>query len=141
MTNSKTQKLIVLKIIIEGKLHDVWNTWNNPDDIINWYSGHKDWYISESKNNFEVGKSFTYVMKSKDGKDYFPFKGVYTEIKEHHTISYLMEDDREVKTTFHEVKNKVVIIQKVEFEVQNSRESQALWWRNILINFKKHVEN
>jgi uncharacterized protein YndB with AHSA1/START domain len=139
--NFKTKKLIVLKIAINGELHDVWNTWINPNDIVNWYSGHQDWFTSESINNLQVGKSFTYVLNSKDGKDFFPFKGVYIGIDEHNTITYLMEDDRRVETSFHEVNNTIMIIQKVEIEDCNPVNIEALWWRTILLNFKKYIEN
>ncbi len=51
-----------------------------------------------------------------------------------------MEDEREVETTFQVIKNQVLVTQKIKLEEVNSTNSQAFWWKTILINFKKHIE-
>jgi len=80
-------------------------------------------------------------MVDKDQKSTFTLKGTYTTIVKYKKIGYLMEDKRMVETTFSKVNNRVLIIQRVEIESGNSAESQATWWRSILINFKKHLES
>ena len=52
-----------------------------------------------------------------------------------------MENKRKVETTFNQLKDKVIIIQKIDLDKLNSKESQSLWWQTILSNFKKHAEN
>ncbi len=133
--------MIVLKIAIKSSIQNVWNVWNTSNDITNWYSGHKDWNTTESINELKVGKSFCYSMMSKDKKSSFVFKGQYTRIDNYKMIRYLMEDKRKVETTFQEVENGVIIIQKIEVEDNNPPEIQALWWKTILSNFKKYAEN
>ncbi len=132
--------MILLKIIICGKLNDVWNAWNTPENIIEWYQGHQDWSTIEAINNFQIGSSFKYVMNSKDKKSKFTLEGSYLEIIEFKKIRYSLKDKREIETSFQQLCNKVQIIQKVELDARNSTENQAEWWRNILINFKKHIE-
>ena len=133
--------MIVLKIFIQGDHHAVWNAWNNPKDITHWYQGHVDWKTTEATNLLKVGEIFSYVMVDKDQKSTFTLKGTYTTIVKYKKIGYLMEDKRMVETTFSKVNNSVLIIQRVEIESGNSAESQATWWRSILINFKKHLES
>ena len=114
---------------------------NNPKDITHWYQGHVDWKTTEATNLLKVGEIFSYVMVDKDQKSTFTLKGTYTTIVKYKKIGYLMEDKRMVETTFSKVNNRVLIIQRVEIESGNSAESQATWWRSILINFKKHLES
>ena len=110
-------------------------------DITHWYQGHVDWKTTEATNLLKVGEIFSYVMVDKDQKSTFTLKGTYTTIVKYKKIGYLMEDKRMVETTFSKVNNRVLIIQRVEIESGNSAESQATWWRSILINFKKHLES
>ena len=132
--------MIVLKIFVESNLYDVWNSWNNPEDIIKWYQGHEDWITTKASNPLMVGKSFSYKMMSNDLQSSFTLNGRYLAIDEFKIIRYVMDDKRKVETIFQEVKNEVMIIQRVEMEKGNSTESQATWWRSILLNFKKHTE-
>ncbi|MFT6335174.1 MAG: hypothetical protein ACI86M_001536 [Saprospiraceae bacterium] len=132
--------MIVIEISISIRLAKVWEVWNNPNDINQWYSGHKDWHTYESNNQLKIGESFIYSLMSNDKKASFNFKGIYTEIDKHKKISFLMEDNRKVETFFLEIENKVIITQKIEVENQNSTKTQALWWKTILCNFKKHTE-
>lgn len=135
------KSMIILKIAITGKLPGIWNIWKNPEDIVKWYKGHTDWNTIQASNAFKVGDSFSYTMIGKDEKSSFTLKGCYTEITDHKRISYLMENKRKVETTFNQLKDKVIIIQKIDLDKLNSKESQSLWWQTILSNFKKHAEN
>lgn len=132
---------IMIKVIIKNNMHNVWNAWNNTDHINNWYSGNEDWYTVKSINNLQVGKSFMYLMKSKKEDQYFEFEGTYTEVIEHKLICYSMVDKRKVEIEFQKIDNVVMITQKIEPDTKNPYESQATWWRAIILNFKKYAES
>lgn len=81
-----------------------------------------------------------YLMKSKIGSEYFEFKGEYTKVIDFKQICYFMEDKRKVEINFREIDNKVMITQKIEPDAENSYDSQASWWRSIILNFKNYAE-
>jgi len=132
---------ILIKILINSNIHKVWDAWNKDEHINQWYSGHEDWHTSKAINKLQVGNSFMFTMKSKMGHEYFKFKGEYTAIIDHKLICYFMEDKRKVLTNFKIIGNKVLITQKIEPDTMNSYEPQVIWWKTIMLNFKKYVES
>jgi len=132
---------MLIQIAVNSDLQNVWANWTDPMKIVKWYTGHKGMYTDKSDNELGIGNEFCHSMKSSDGSMSFLFKGRYTFIDKFKTLSYTMEDNRVVHTSFLEEKGRIIITQEIEIEKHNPLESQAIWWRNILSNFKKHVED
>jgi uncharacterized protein YndB with AHSA1/START domain len=125
---------------IIATLEKVWEFWNNPIHIQNWYFASTDWHCPKAENNLQVGKSFNIRMEAKDGSFGFDFEGKFTNIIDFQLIEYVLADDRKVITTFVEQENSILIIQKFDPETENTLELQQNGWQAILDNFKKCVE-
>jgi uncharacterized protein YndB with AHSA1/START domain len=125
---------------INASLEKVYEFWNNPNHIQNWYFASTDWHCPKAENNLQVGKSFNIRMEAKDGSFGFDFEGKYTKIIENQLIAYILADDRKVITTFEVQENSVLVTQKFDPENENTLELQQNGWQAILDNFKKCVE-
>ena len=97
--------------------------------------------MSEAINNLAVGEKFVSTMAAKDGSVSFDFSGTYTQIIQHKTISYILDDKREVTIDFKEIEDKVVVTEAFHPEEGNPIEMQKSGWQSILNNFKDYVEN
>ncbi len=132
--------MITVTATINDTLEKVWELWNTPNHIENWYFASPDWHCPKAINNFKVDLKFNYKMEAKDGSFGFNFEGEYTKIVDFESIEYILLDDRKVITTFQKLKDSVVIIQKFDPETEHSNELQQTGWQAILDNFKKYVE-
>ena len=68
------------------------------------------------------------------------FEGIYTAVINHSLIEYKLADDREVKITFENHGNKVMLTEKFDPETVNTEALQQQGWQAMLDNFKKYVE-
>jgi uncharacterized protein YndB with AHSA1/START domain len=125
---------------INATIEKVWEFWNNPIHVQNWYFAGDDWHCPNAENNLQVGKRFNYRMEAKDGSFGFDFEGKYTKIKEFELIEYTLEDDRTVSISFVKEENSVIVKEKFDPETENTIELQQQGWQMILNNFKKYVE-
>ncbi len=132
--------MLTVSIKINASLEKVWEFWNNPNHIQNWYFASNDWHCPKTENDLQVGKSFNIRMESKDGSFGFDFEGKYTKIIKNQLIEYVLEDDRKVITTFEKINNEIIVTQKFDPETENTLELQQNGWQAILDNFKKCVE-
>jgi uncharacterized protein YndB with AHSA1/START domain len=132
--------MITITTTINATLDKVWNFWNNPKHITNWYFASSDWHCPKAENDLQVGKSFNIRMEAKDGSFGFDFEGEYTKITEFQLIEYILADSRTVITTFEKNQNTIVVTQQFDPENENSLELQQNGWQAILDNFKKHTE-
>jgi uncharacterized protein YndB with AHSA1/START domain len=132
--------MITITTTINATLDKVWNFWNNPKHITNWYFASSDWHCPKAENDLQVGKSFNIRMEAKDGSFGFDFEGEYTKITEFQLIEYILADSRKVITTFEKNQNTIVVTQQFDPENENSLELQQNGWQAILDNFKKHTE-
>jgi uncharacterized protein YndB with AHSA1/START domain len=132
--------MITITTTINATLDKVWNFWNNPKHITNWYFASPDWHCPKAENDLQVGKSFNIRMEAKEGSFGFDFEGEYTKITEFQLIEYILADSRKVITTFEKNQNTIVVTQQFDPENENSLELQQNGWQAILDNFKKHTE-
>jgi uncharacterized protein YndB with AHSA1/START domain len=139
-TNSKLIKLEV-SVLIKGNIEHIWQTFNDPKKIANWYHASDDWGVDKVKNNLKVGKQFTIEMRELKTMKGFDFIGEYTSIVDHQSIEYLMVGStRKCLTTFETKKDKVKVTQLFDPETINSTELQLGGWKSILLNLKKECE-
>ena len=132
--------MIIVSVNIKSSLEKVWEFWNNPLHIQNWYFASNDWHCPKASNDLQVGKNFNFRMEAKDGSFGFNFEGKYTAIIALEKIEYILADGRKVITTFEKQENSVLVTQKFDPENENTAELQQNGWQAILNNFKKCVE-
>lgn len=134
-------KMIQISATIKAPLVQVWDAYNNPDDIKQWNQASPDWHCPSSENDLRVGGVFKNRMEAKDGSFGFDFEGVYLIVSPHSAISYRLLDDRQVNIRFQEVGTTTNMVIDFDPENENPIEMQQQGWQAILNNFKAHVEN
>ena len=133
--------MITVAVNINSSLEKVWEFWNNPIHIQNWYFASPDWHCPSAENDMKIGGKFNIRMEAKDASFGFDFEGKYTEIINFQLIEYVLEDKRKVITTFENFVHRVVVTQNFDPETEYSLELQQNGWQAILDNFKKCVEH
>lgn len=133
--------IITVNVLVNASLEKVWDSWTNPQHIVNWNFASDDWHAPAAKNDLTVGGTFVYTMAAKDGSFSFDFSGKFTEITPNKSISYLLDDDRKVDVSFEQFEGQVMLIESFEAETQNSEDLQRMGWQAILNNFKKYTES
>jgi uncharacterized protein YndB with AHSA1/START domain len=136
-----TSNTISVIAFVKAPIESVWNCYNEPSHVTNWAFASDDWEAPSATCDLRVGGSFTTVMASKDGKNTFDFKGIYTKVDMHKQIEYSMEDGRKVSVTFTPQDQSVQVIVTFDMEHENTRALQREGWQAILNNFKKHTES
>jgi uncharacterized protein YndB with AHSA1/START domain len=131
---------ITVETVVDADLKEVWNTWNNPDDIVQWNSPSNDWHTTRSAVDLREGGKFSARMEAKDGSAGFEFEGVYTRVVPNKIIDFRMSDGREVSVEFDDREDGVVVRETFDAESENSPEMQRAGWQAILDNFGRHVE-
>jgi uncharacterized protein YndB with AHSA1/START domain len=131
---------ITVETVVDADLKDVWNTWNNPDEIVQWNSPSNDWHTTRSAVDLREGGKFSARMEAKDGSAGFDFEGTYTRVVPNKIIEFKMSDGREVNIEFADREDGVVVRETFDAETENSAEMQRAGWQAILDNFGRHVE-
>jgi len=132
---------ITIETLVNAPIEKVWDSWNNPQHIVNWAFASDDWEAPYAENDLRVGGTFTTTMAARDKSASFDFGGVYTAVKEHELIEYDMTDQRHVKAEFTQTPEGVRIVQAFDPEGENTNEVQRSGWQAILDNFKKYTES
>ena len=108
---------ITVKTKIYASLDQVWEVFNDPKHIVNWYTASPDWHTPEASNNITEGGSFNYRMEEKDGDMGFHFEGSYESVEPHAEINAVLRDGRRIKTTFEPTtKSRILVVQSFEAE-------------------------
>jgi uncharacterized protein YndB with AHSA1/START domain len=131
---------VVIDVEIKGDMNDIWSKWSEASHIKNWYFASLDWHVPYVEQSFEVGKTFLYRMEAKDGSMGFDFTGRFKEIDVNKSIIYVLEDNRQVVTTFSVNDCNILLVQEFEVEDELSSEMQKQGWQAILNQFKSYVE-
>lgn len=139
--NTSEKTTITVETIVNAPIQKVWDSWTNPEHIINWNSPSPDWHTPKAENDLRTGGKFLSRMEAKDGSFGFDFAGVYTNVKTNEQISYAIEDGRKVDISFTQTGNTVKIVESFEAEDINSVEIQQGGWQAILNNFKQYTES
>jgi uncharacterized protein YndB with AHSA1/START domain len=126
---------------VNAPIEKVWEVWNTPIHIINWYTASPDWHTIEASNDLREGGQLSSRMEAKDGSAGFDFTGIYDRVKNHEHLAYTLADDRKVAVDFQAKGTMTSIVQNFEAENMNSRELQQQGWQSILDNFKKYTES
>jgi uncharacterized protein YndB with AHSA1/START domain len=131
---------ITIETLVNAKLDQVWNAWNNPEDIKRWNSADESWHTTESTVDLREGGTFRSRMEAKDGSMGFDFEGTYTRVVPKQAIEYRMSDGREVQVGFADGPDGVLVKQTFDAETENPPEMQREGWQAIQDNFGRYVE-
>ena len=137
---NKNIKTISVSVSVNAPIEKVWEHWNEPKYITQWYNASDDWHSPYAENDLRVGGKFKTTMAAKDGSAAFDFEGVYTSIVLNKQIVYDVSDGRKVIVKFYVKNNETMIEETFDPEEINSIELQRGGWQAILNNFKSHVE-
>ncbi len=133
----------MMKITVETQVHapieQVWETYNNPQDIEKWSTASADWHTVNAEVDLKPGGKFSSRMEAKDGSMGFDFAGVYTNIIPNKLIEYTF-GDREAKVEFTEQEGGVKVYLEFDPDTQYPIEHQKNGWQAILDNFARYVE-
>ena len=133
-------KSITVEITVPSNIETVWDMWTIPQHIEKWNYASGDWECPHAENNVELGGKFSFRMQAKDGTSGFDLSGTYTNVILYKSLSYTLDDGRNVTVSFKEVEGKVHITEIFETEDSNSEDKQRSGWQAILTNFKNYVE-
>ena len=132
---------IQIKTTIHKPIEKVWEYWNLPNHITNWYFASPDWHCPTAENKLEIGEKFDFRMEAKDGSVGFNFWGTYTTIEIHKILKITLGDNRKLIIEFSFQDNITTIIETFEPEKINAIELQKQGWQSILNNFKQYAES
>lgn len=132
---------ITISVAVNQNIEKTWAAWTLPEHITKWNFASDEWQCPNASNNLRIGGSFNWRMEAKDGSFGFDFEGEYTNVINHKIIEYKMADERQVKITFEETAEGILVTEVFDAETTNPIEMQQMGWQMILNNFKKHAES
>lgn len=139
MPETHTVTLIV-SCKVKAPIEKVWNAWNEPAQVQQWYHASDDWGVPAAKCDFRVGGKFVTTMAANDGSFSFDFEGEYLTIEKHSFIDIRLADGRAMNVRFTVEGDSISIVESFQAENENTLELQKAGWQAILDNFKKYVE-
>jgi uncharacterized protein YndB with AHSA1/START domain len=134
--------IIVLTIstVVNAPIERVWNKFNSPDHITNWYFASPDWCAPSARSDFREGGTAMVRMESHDGSSGFDFEWFYDRIVTNERVEFHLSDTRRVEVIFEQTTEGVKITESFDAETQNTIELQQGGWQAILDNFKAYAE-
>ncbi len=132
--------MITIEVTINAAPDKVWQFWNEPAHIKNWYFASDDWHVPGAENDLKNGGKFKISMAAKDGSFGFDLEGDYTSVIDHQLIEYALADGRRVSINFSKADQGTKVTEAFDPENINPVEIQKNGWQAILENFKKYVE-
>ncbi len=139
MEKSKFTK-ITISTSVHVPLTLAFQVWTSPQHVMQWNHASDDWHCPSATNDLRVGGKFVYRMAAKDASFEFDFVGTYTDVVTEERISYIMEDGREVTTTFQSIDGGTKVTTVFDAENENPLDMQLTGWQAILNNFRDHAE-
>jgi uncharacterized protein YndB with AHSA1/START domain len=132
---------ITIEITVNKDLDFVWNSWTQPDHILQWNHASDDWHTVRVLNQLKVGGKFFYRMEAKDGSFGFDFESNYELVNEKQELTYIMSDGRRATTIFQSKETETKVTTTFDPENENPIELQRAGWQAILNNFKTYAES
>lgn len=133
-----TNKIIV-SATINTPIEKVWDSYTNPQHIVNWNFADPSWHCPSAENDMRIGGTYKARMEARDGSFGFDFEAVYTEIEEGKHFSYEF-GGRTASVVFKNMKDKTEVTVSFDPETENPIDLQKSGWQAILNNFKTYTE-
>lgn len=137
-TDKKTA--ITVETMVKASVEKVWNYWNEPEHITNWYNASEDWHAPAAENDLRMDGKLKIRMAAKDGSVAFDFEGIYTKVEKHKLIEFTILDGRKVKINFSSKGDETKVTETFEAESTHPVDMQKGGWQAIIDNFKRYVE-
>jgi len=118
---------IIISTSIQAPIEKIWEYWNLPVHICNWYFADPSWHCPRATNELAVGKGFDIRMEAKDGSFGFDFAGTYTKIVPNELIEYVF-DNRSASVEFMQTNNGVKVRITFVAETEHTIEQQEEGW-------------
>ena len=131
---------ISIQTRIAAERPKVWAYYTQPEHITQWNFASPDWHCPSAKNDLQVGGTYQSRMEAKDGSMGFDFIATYTAVDPGKSLTYVLEDGRQVEVVMNDHPDETVISIVFDAESQNPVELQRQGWQAILDNFKKYTE-
>ncbi len=131
---------ITISALVNKPVADVWNTWTDPNHIMQWNAASDDWHCPKATNDLRTGGKFSSTMAARDGSFSFDFEGVYDDVQPHQRIAYTMADGRTCEILFTAENGGTRVVEAFDAESQNPVEMQRGGWQAILDRFKAYAE-
>ena len=138
--NPQSQKITVV-ITIEKPIALVWETWANPDDIMQWNIPFDDWHCPSVDNDLKSGGRFIFRMEAKDGSEGFDHSGIYDTVIHHQLIAYTGDDGRKSEIKFISYGDTTTVSEMFEPEITNPVDMQRDFCQAVLHKFKDYTES
>jgi uncharacterized protein YndB with AHSA1/START domain len=136
----KDASVLTVIAVVNAPMERVWNTFNSPEHITNWYYASPDWCAPSARSDFREGGTATVRMESRDGSMGFDFEWFYDRIVTNERVEFHLADNRRVEIIFEQTNEGVKITESFDAETQNTLELQQGGWQAILDNFKAYAE-
>lgn len=138
--NPQSQKITV-DVTIEKPIAVVWETWANPDDIMQWNIPFDNWHCPKVDNDLKSGGRFIFRMEAKDGSDGFDHSGIYDTVIQHQLIAYTGDDGRKSEIKFIVHGDTTTVSETFEPEITNPIDMQRDFCQVELHKFKDFTES
>lgn len=132
--------MIEISTTVQAPLSEIWDKWNNIDDLHHWSFASDEWGAEGIENDLTLGGTFKARNFAKDGSAEFMLEWTYDRVEPGRLLAYTMGDGRKVIVTFTDLEGSVRIDQAFDPESENPEELQRAGWQAYLDNFKKFVE-
>ena len=133
-----------MKITVEkhiaAPIADVWRTFNEPDDIVQW-DGSDRWQIVGASNDLEVGGQLVLRIKPKDGGEAFDLPATYSRIEPRQLLEFQLQDDRTALMEFIETESGVTFRQTFDADPTQPESQERSEWQGVLDRFARYVES
>ena len=129
---------ITVSTLVVAPLHEVWQAYTTPADIVVWNTASADWHTTNATVDLRPGGQFSSRMEAKDGSFGFDFAGEYTQVVPHRLLEYRF-GDRVGVVEFTEGTGGVTVTVTFDGEATHSEEQQRTGWQAILDSFARHV--
>ena len=136
----KDAAVLTVVAVVNAPMERVWNTFNSPEHITNWYFASPDWCAPSARSDFREGGTAMVRMESRDGSMGFDFEWFYDRIVTNECVEFHLADNRRVEIIFEQTNEGVKITESFDAETENTLELQQSGWQAILDNFKVYTE-
>lgn len=134
-------KRIEISATVNGRLNDVWNAWNDPKHIVQWYFASDDWHCPSAENDVKVNGKFSFRMEAKNDQQGFDFHGHYIQVVPTTLLEMELGDGRLLSVRFLDEGNGSTLISESFEPASENLEMERSGWQAILNNFKRHFES
>jgi uncharacterized protein YndB with AHSA1/START domain len=131
--------LLSISATVEAPIVTVWDYWNKPEHIVNWYSAGDSLHALTAANVLSAGGLSR--RKAAEGGAVPDNAGEYTDIEFLKKICFRRADGRNVTVRFDAENGRTVVTETVDYEDLNPTDQQKDGLQSVLDSFKNYAES